>query len=168
MDNFVFGRKRHKIQWRADLPIAITVICVAALFYGAVKLVSAYVRPEEEPVSTITVTKNTPSASELNLNAPLVDYNPNKDKEEEEDEDDEEDDEEDEEVEGEEEVGESEERQEEAQEEAPQENREEPSGLSGSEQAEVMGEQEEKKPSLGEIFSEVIKEEGESSEGAVE
>lgn len=162
MDNFVFGRRRHKIQWRADLPIVITVICVVALFYGAVKLVSAYVRPEEAPVSTIVVTKNTPSASELNLNAPLVDYNPNKDKEEEEDE---EEDDEEEEQEGEESVGEegagdggpTEGSGEPAPEEVPAEQADSPSE-EAVERTEVLGEQEEK-PSLGEILSEVMGEE---------
>ena len=166
MDDFVFGRKRHKIQWRADLPIVVTVICVVALFYGAVKLVSAYVRPEEDPVSTITVTKNTPSASELNLNAPLVDYTPNKDKEEEEEDSEEE------------EEGDDEEAEDSEGGEGPEGSEGESDDLggeseglevaregegareadnSGAEQTEVLGEQEETQ-SLGEIFSEVVRE----------
>ena len=61
------------------MPILITVTCVIGIVYGAANLIISQIKPAPEPVSTITVTKNTPSASELNLSAPLVDYNPNKD-----------------------------------------------------------------------------------------
>lgn len=75
----MLGRKQKKIQWRANLPIIITVGCVLGIVYGAVSLIISQIKPEAEPISTITITRNTPSASELNLSAPLVDYNPNKD-----------------------------------------------------------------------------------------
>lgn len=61
------------------MPIVLSILGVVGLVYGVVNLVVAQVKPEEEQISTITITKNTPSASELNLNAPLVDYHPNKD-----------------------------------------------------------------------------------------
>ena len=77
-NNFTFGRRQHKIQMKANLPIIITVVGVVALIYGVVNLVISQIKPEATPISTITVTKNVPSASELNLSAPLVDYNPNK------------------------------------------------------------------------------------------
>lgn len=75
---YTFGRRQHKIQMKANLPIIVTVVGVAALIYGVVNLVISQIKPEATPISTITVTKNVPSASELNLSAPLVDYNPNK------------------------------------------------------------------------------------------
>lgn len=61
------------------MPIILTVVAVAGLVYGVASLVISQMKPEEEPISTITITRNTPSASELNLSAPLVDYHPNKD-----------------------------------------------------------------------------------------
>ncbi len=79
MENYTFGRKQKKIQWRTNLPIVLSILGVVGLVCGVVNLVVAQVKPEEEQISTITITKNTPSASELNLNAPLVDYHPNKD-----------------------------------------------------------------------------------------
>lgn len=78
MDNFTYGRKQKKIQWRANLPIVLTVVAVLGLVYGVVNLIVSQIKPEAKPISTITITKNTPSASELSLSAPLVDYNPNK------------------------------------------------------------------------------------------
>lgn len=61
------------------MPIILTMLIVAGLVYGVASLIISQVRPESEPISTITITRNTPSASELNLSAPLVDYHPNKD-----------------------------------------------------------------------------------------
>lgn len=79
MDSFTFGRKQKKTQWRANLPIILTIVVVAGLIYGVASLIISQMKPEAEPISTITITRNTPSASELNLSAPLVDYHPNKD-----------------------------------------------------------------------------------------
>lgn len=76
---YTFGRRQNKMQIKSNLPIIMTVVGVIALIYGVVNLVISQIKPEVEPISTITVTKNVPSASELNLSAPLVDYNPNKD-----------------------------------------------------------------------------------------
>ena len=81
MNNYyTFGRKQKKVQWRVNLPIIITIVCVVGIVYGLTSVIISQIKPKAEPVSTITVTRNTPSASELNLSAPLVDYNPNKDK----------------------------------------------------------------------------------------
>lgn len=79
MDNYTFGRKQKKIQWRANLPVVLTVLVACGLLCGVTALIISQVKPDEEQVSIITITRNTPSASELNLSAPLVDYHPNKD-----------------------------------------------------------------------------------------